>query len=84
MGVRTRAELAASLLGRGWPAATPAALVANASHPDQAAWTGTLDGLAAAPIDPEAAAVIVIGAVVTLAAALSPQVATLRALGGAS
>lgn len=70
MGVRARAELAAALIARGWDAATPAALVLSASHPSQAAWTGTLAALGAAPIDAdhaEAPGVLVIGAVVGLA-----------------
>lgn len=73
MGVRGRAELAAHLVARGWDAATPAALVLSASHPSQAAWTGTLAGLGAAPIDDaDAPGVLVIGAVVGVAAQLAP------------
>jgi uroporphyrin-III C-methyltransferase/precorrin-2 dehydrogenase/sirohydrochlorin ferrochelatase len=72
MGVRGRAELAAHLVTRGWDAATPAALVLSASHPTQAAWTGTLAGLGTAPIDdPDAPGVLVIGAVVGVAAQLA-------------
>ncbi len=73
MGVRGRSELASYLIGRGWSAATPAALVLSASHQSQAAWTGTLAELGAAPIaDPDAPGVLVIGEVVSLAATLAP------------
>lgn len=69
MGVRGRGELAAHLVARGWDAATPAALVLSASHPTQAAWTGTLASLGSATIDdPEAPGVLVIGSVVGVAA----------------
>ncbi|HVK77702.1 MAG TPA: uroporphyrinogen-III C-methyltransferase [Kofleriaceae bacterium] len=74
MGVRGRAELAAYLVAdRGWSPATPAALVLSASHPTQAAWTGTLADLGAAPIaDPDAPGVLVIGEVVAVAATIAP------------
>lgn len=67
MGVRTRAAIAAFLVAHGWPAATSAALVANASHPEAATWKGTLAELGGATIDPDAPAVLVIGDVVSLA-----------------
>ena len=73
MGVRGRGDLAGYLIGRGWSAATPAALVLSASHPTQAAWTGTLADLGAAAIDdPEAPGVLVIGEVVSVAATIAP------------
>lgn len=69
MGVRGRGELATYLTARGWDPATPAALVLSASHPTQAAWTGTLGSLGSATIDdPEAPGVLVIGSVVGVAA----------------
>jgi uroporphyrin-III C-methyltransferase len=69
MGVRGRGELAAYLVARGWDPTTPAALVLSASHPTQAAWTGTIENLGSAAIDdPEAPGVLVIGAVVGVAA----------------
>ena len=75
MGVRTRGAIAGFLIARGWPAATPAALVASASHGDQARWLGTLATLAGADVDPDAPAVLVIGAVVELATTLAPAFA---------
>jgi siroheme synthase len=81
MGVRGRGELAQYLIGRGWSAATPAALVLSASHPSQAAWTGSIADLGAAPIaDPEAPGVLVIGEVVSLAATLAPALTSAAAI----
>ncbi|HEY4181682.1 MAG TPA: uroporphyrinogen-III C-methyltransferase [Kofleriaceae bacterium] len=67
MGVRTRAAIAAFLIERGWPATTPAALVANASHPDAATWRGSLSNLGNSVITSNSPAVLVIGDVVSLA-----------------
>jgi len=67
MGLRTRDELAARLIARGWSADTPAAIVLGASHDGSARWLGTLATLAASPIDTELAGIIVVGAVVELA-----------------
>jgi uroporphyrin-III C-methyltransferase/precorrin-2 dehydrogenase/sirohydrochlorin ferrochelatase len=67
MGLRTRAELAARLVARGWAATTPAAILLGASHEGEQRWLGTLGELAAAEIDLELPGVIVIGEVVTLA-----------------
>ena len=64
---------------RGWPAHTPAAIVLDASWSEQASWTGTLDGLGRCELPaehPEAAGVLVIGEVVSLAEALSAAPAT--------
>jgi uroporphyrin-III C-methyltransferase / precorrin-2 dehydrogenase / sirohydrochlorin ferrochelatase len=68
MGIRTRAALATRLLARGWPAATPAAVVYGASYPDHVTWRGELAALATAPAhgDP-LPGVIVVGDVVALA-----------------
>ncbi len=72
MGVRGRGELATHLIARGWAPSTPAALVLSASHPTQAAWTGTLAELGAAILDdPDAPGVLVIGAVVGIASLLA-------------
>ena len=46
MGVGRRAALAARLIDRGWSRETPAAIVADASLPQQQVWRGTLDDLA--------------------------------------
>ncbi len=47
MGLGRRAAIARRLLDRGWPADTPAAIVADASRPDQQTWRGTIEDLAA-------------------------------------
>jgi len=71
MGVGARATIRATLARAGWNPLTPAAVVTNASRPDQHVWTGTLDSLDSgrdiSPLDE--AGVIVIGPVVSLAAA---------------
>jgi uroporphyrin-III C-methyltransferase len=45
MGLGDRARLRRRLLAAGWPAATPAAVVVNASRADQRIWTGRLDAI---------------------------------------
>lgn len=72
MGLARRAEVAACLLDRGWPADTAAAIVCATAGPPVRAWSGTLGRLGAAP-HPAAAdtpGTIVIGDVVGLRAAL--------------
>ena len=64
MGVGTRGELAASLMERGWKAATPAAIVCGASTPDEWVWTGTLEQISRAEPPDGHAGVIVVGDVV--------------------
>jgi uroporphyrin-III C-methyltransferase/precorrin-2 dehydrogenase/sirohydrochlorin ferrochelatase len=69
MGFAERAGITAALVEAGWPTSTPVAVIANASRPDQAMWTGTLDALAGSidlgePDDP--GVLIVIGDVVRL------------------
>ena len=74
MGIANRARIAEVLVERGWPSRTPAAIVLDASWSDQASWTGTLGALGGCelPADhPEAAGVLVVGEVVSLAEALS-------------
>lgn len=71
MGSGERAGLRRCLERAGWRPATPAAIVRNASQPDQRTWIGTLatlDGEDAAVLAGEAG-VIVIGRVVSLATA---------------
>lgn len=75
MGLRTRAQLAARLLARGWAPSTPAAIVSGASHPGASRWLGRLDELGDAAIDSDHAGVIAIGAVVALATQIATQVA---------
>ena len=72
MGIAQRGALAAYLVGRGWDAATPAAIVLGASHPGAARWTGTLATLGAAPVETELPGLIVIGPVVSLASVIAP------------
>jgi len=69
MGVGRRAPLASRLIDRGWSRETPAAIVADASLPQQQVWRGTLDDLASdrAPVEGDGPATIVVGAVAALA-----------------
>ena len=68
MGLGRRIAIARRLLDRGWPAETPAAVVADATRPDQQTWRGTLDDLAAdvAVMSGDGPAAIVIGRVAAL------------------
>ena len=75
MGIRTRGDLAARLVARGWSPATPAAIVFGASHPDGFTWTGSLATLGEASFETELPGVIVVGAVVDVLA--QPQLALL-------
>jgi uroporphyrin-III C-methyltransferase/precorrin-2 dehydrogenase/sirohydrochlorin ferrochelatase len=70
MGVKHRAQIAARLLARGWPARTPTALLYGASQPGGFTQLLALDELAATPADAPVSdlpAVLVIGEVVSLA-----------------
>ncbi len=67
MGVRTRGDIAARLVARGWPASTPAAIVHGASHPDSITWLGDLSTIGQAEFSTELPGVLVIGEVVSLA-----------------
>lgn len=73
MGVAGRSGIRACLLGAGWDPETPVAIVHNASRSNQLVWTGTLHELdAPMPFaQPDDPGVIVIGQVVSLAAASS-------------
>lgn len=48
MGLGRRAAIAQTLLDRGWPGGTPAAVVLAASTPEMRIWSGRLDALAGA------------------------------------
>ena len=73
MGLGHRADLVRRLVERGWAPSTPAAILVAAGTPEAHAWTGTLSGLAAAPVPPGGApGTIVVGEVVSLA---RPEVA---------
>ena len=65
MGTERRARIGGTLLAAGWRAATPAAIVRDATLATQTVWTGRLDALAGAP-DADGPGTIVIGDVVTL------------------
>jgi uroporphyrin-III C-methyltransferase/precorrin-2 dehydrogenase/sirohydrochlorin ferrochelatase len=79
MGLGQREQIARTLVRHGWPATTPAAVIVNASRPDERTWTGTLatlgrtDGIASR----DAPGVLVIGGVVS--EAVTPNTANLRA-----
>jgi len=75
MGINTRAQIAGRLVARGWSGATPVALLFAASTPDARTWIGTLgDLVAGAPLQlPETPGTLVVGDVVSLAAALAPD-----------
>jgi uroporphyrin-III C-methyltransferase/precorrin-2 dehydrogenase/sirohydrochlorin ferrochelatase len=69
MGLANRGALAAALVERGWSPLTPAAVLVAAGTPSAFTWTGTLGGLAEAPVPGRGGApgTIVVGDVVTLA-----------------
>jgi uroporphyrin-III C-methyltransferase/precorrin-2 dehydrogenase/sirohydrochlorin ferrochelatase len=71
MGVGRQEALAGRLLARGWPAATPAAIVVEASLPSQQVWRGSLGDLASGGgrFEFQGPATIVVGAVAGLALA---------------
>jgi uroporphyrin-III C-methyltransferase/precorrin-2 dehydrogenase/sirohydrochlorin ferrochelatase len=71
MGVRTRRAIAEHLVGRGWNAKTPAAIIHGASQPEAVTWTGALEALGDAAFETELPAVIVIGDVVAMRSQLS-------------
>ena len=81
MAVRKRAALAEALLARGWPAATPIALVFSATSPAQTQVLATLAELAALELPAAAGGapgVIVVGDVVTVAHELAALATTAR------
>jgi len=68
MGLGRSAAIASRLIDRGWSRGTPAAIVVDASRPQQQVWRGTLDRLAAdtVEIDGRGAGTIVVGDVVAI------------------
>ena len=69
MGLGRSAAHACALIDRGWSRGTPAAIVVDATRPQQQTWRGTLGELAAGvDIDSTGAGTIVIGDVVALGA----------------
>ena len=85
MGLGESGPLAERLLGRGWPAATPAAIVYSASTPGAMTWRGVLSELrtAAGEAPDGAPGTIVIGEVVNLAAVLGQVAAPAQRSAGA-
>src|SRR5471030_2189816 len=77
MGLARSAAIAGILIDCGWSRGTPAAIILDASRPQQQVWRGTLDQLSADAVDLDAggAGTIVIGDVVAvgLAAADVPM-----------
>jgi len=78
MGFGERARIARVMMEHGWPGATPAALVSNASQPGERLWIGTLEriGEALSGAPAEDAHTIVVGEVVSLAPEISRGVCT--------
>jgi len=68
MGLGRRVAIARRLLERGWPPETPAAIVADATRPDQQTWRGTIAALAsdAATVSGDSPGSIIIGRVAAL------------------
>src|SRR5262249_7849448 len=53
MGLGRSAAVACRLIDNGWSRGTPAAIVVDATRPDQQGWRGTLDELAAGGVGGE-------------------------------
>jgi uroporphyrin-III C-methyltransferase/precorrin-2 dehydrogenase/sirohydrochlorin ferrochelatase len=68
MGLGRSASIASVLVDRGWSRGTPAAVIVDATRPEQQVWRGTLDDLAADRVEIESGGggTIVIGDVVAL------------------
>ena len=67
MGLGRSAAIACHLIDRGWSRGTPAAVIVDASRPEQQVWRGALDQLAnAVAMDAGGAGTIVIGGVVAV------------------
>jgi uroporphyrin-III C-methyltransferase len=74
MALAGRSAVAERLLGFGWAAKTPAAVVCEASTPHAWTWTGRLDELVSAHPPQGAAGVLIIGDVVEIRASLAAAV----------
>jgi uroporphyrin-III C-methyltransferase len=68
MGLGRAAAIACELIDRGWSRGTPAAVIVDASRPQQQVWRGVLDQFAteAIAIDTDGAGTIVIGDVAAM------------------
>ena len=75
MGLGRSAAIACRLIDRGWARGTPAAVIVDASRPEQQVWRGTLDQLATDAVAAEAggAGTIVIGDVVAVGLSVGSQ-----------
>jgi uroporphyrin-III C-methyltransferase/precorrin-2 dehydrogenase/sirohydrochlorin ferrochelatase len=80
MGVKTRAQIAARLVARGWSPSTPAAVIHGASQSESITWVGDLSSIAGAEFATELPAVLVIGSVVSLAKSQVQPIAEMRSL----
>src|SRR5262249_17886439 len=69
MGLGRSVAIACQLIDRGWSRGTPAAVVVDATRPQQQVWRGTLEDLAAdrVAVEGTGAGTIVIGDVVAVA-----------------
>jgi uroporphyrin-III C-methyltransferase/precorrin-2 dehydrogenase/sirohydrochlorin ferrochelatase len=76
MGTERRAEIAEALTLAGWRPSTPAAIVRDASLPEQTVWKGSLSALASAPSS-KSPGTIVIGNVVALSRSLAGETLSL-------
>ena len=68
MGLGRSAAIARRLIDRGWSGGTPAAVIVDASNPEQQVWRGTIDQMASdsVVIDSRGPGTIVIGEVVAV------------------
>ena len=68
MGIGRSMAIAQRLIDRGWSRGTPAAVIVDASRPEQQVWRGTLEGMATDPVSIAGvgAGTIVIGGVVAV------------------
>jgi uroporphyrin-III C-methyltransferase/precorrin-2 dehydrogenase/sirohydrochlorin ferrochelatase len=81
MGLANRARIGEALLARGWPPATPAAIVAGVSTAAEWTWRGVLGALAEAPVPQgsEAPAILCVGEAVGVAEELEAAAARISA-----
>ena len=70
MGLGRSSEIACQLIDRRWSRGTPAAIIIDATRPDQQVWRGTLDQLARGATQDlaldEGAGTLVVGEVVSI------------------
>ena len=75
MGVGAQQAIASSLIARGWPPATPAAVLFAASREDAETWVGSLLSMSrgSGPAEIDRPGTLVIGDVVHLRAVLATR-----------